>query len=239
MNGRSERRGAQISTSVFETAARQLSALLLLPLHLAAEVPAVQVPSASAQVRREAEPAQIRDHTPRCRAINSPPQLGQVGIDTHQSDNVSGRLDGALEAEEQRHPGKVEAQLNSVQSCRVLGHADQLWSGRERAETVGDGAVCGVAHEAVQGGPYWAKDVRRWSKGWLLDGEISFLGFFCCLSGSVYCSSPALLMVQRRLTPRAVAHTCPQCNGEDDGSSWVGKNAIWDRDRWNKRGHCV
>lgn len=42
------------------------------------------------------------------------------------------------------------------------------------------GTVGGVAHEAVESGPDWAEDLRRWAVGGLAEGEVVLLGVLCC-----------------------------------------------------------
>lgn len=53
----------------------------------------------------------------------------------------------------------------------MLGGANQCWRGGEGIQTGGDGAVRGVAHEAVEEGPCWAKDPGWRAEGWLFNGD--------------------------------------------------------------------
>ena len=92
---------------------------------LVRKVPAVQVARGGAQVGREAQPGQIRAQTPGRDGVDAGPDVGQVGGDAGEGDDVGGGLDGALEAEEEGHPDEVEAELDGEERRSLLRRVDQ------------------------------------------------------------------------------------------------------------------
>lgn len=104
--------------------------LAFLLLHLPVrQVPAVQVPDAGAQVRREAEPAEIGDLAPSGDAVDAGPEVGQVAVDTGEAQDVGGGLDGAAGTEEEGHPDDVEGELDGVEGHGVAGGSDGVRGG--------------------------------------------------------------------------------------------------------------
>lgn len=91
-----------------------LVALLLL------QVPVIQIASANAQVAGKAEPSQVRDQCPGGLLIDLSPDVRQISYSTSQSDDVDRCFDRAVEAEEERHPDQIEAELNSVDRGSLL-----------------------------------------------------------------------------------------------------------------------
>lgn len=142
---------------------------VLLAEILPPEVPVVQIPSAGAQVRGEAQPAQVRQHAPGGGPVDGPPEPGQIGVQAQEGDEVDGGLDGAPEAEEEGHPHEVEAELDRVQRRRVLGVPDELGRRGQGAEAGRDGPVGGVAHQGVEQRPRRAEDVGGRAEGRLFD----------------------------------------------------------------------
>jgi hypothetical protein len=123
---------------------------------LASEIPAVQVPAAGAQVAGKSQPAQVRHKSVTRGLINLAPDIDQPASDAGESHNIGGRFDRAAEAEEQRHPDQVEAELDGVESGAVLGQGNSRGVGAGGA--YGPGAVGGVAHEAVENCPGGTED---------------------------------------------------------------------------------
>ena len=129
----------------------------LLPLRsLASEIPPVEVPTASAQVARESQPAQVRHESIACSLINLTPDVDQPASDTSESHDISGRFNWATEAEEQRHPDQVQAELDRVESGAVLSQGDGRRVGAGGAHS--PSAVSGVAHETVEDRPSRTED---------------------------------------------------------------------------------
>lgn len=129
----------------------------LLPLRrLAREVPSVEVATPSAQVRSKSQPSKVRHKRIARPLINLTPDVDQPSGNTSQSHNIDSSLNRAAKAEEQRHPDQVEAELNGVERCALLGES---YGGRVSAGGADcPGAVGSVAHEAVEEGPGGAKD---------------------------------------------------------------------------------
>jgi hypothetical protein len=137
---------------------------------LASEVPAVQVPAASAQVAGKSQPAQVRHKSIACGLVNLAPDVDQPSSDTSESHNVGSGFDRAAEAEEQRHPDQVQAELDGVESGAVLGQGDGRGVGAGGSDS--PGAVGGIAHEAVEESPGGTEDPSWRTSG---AGEVSFL----------------------------------------------------------------
>ena len=115
------------------------------------QVPVIQIANSRADVSGEAQPAKIWGHAPPSDTVDRPPEVGQIGISAEESDDVNGGFDWSLGDEEERHPGQVQAKLDSVQGCALLGHSD-LVDGREwRVNSGIDRAVGSVAHESIVG----------------------------------------------------------------------------------------
>ena len=87
---------------------------------LARKVPVIEVAGSCAQVRSEAEPADIWYQAPTRDPVQSTPYIRQISRDPSERDNVHGRLDGSTKPEEERHPDQVQSQLNRVQCCSLL-----------------------------------------------------------------------------------------------------------------------
>lgn len=65
------------------------------------QIPSIQIPHARGEVTRESQPREIRDQKPPSRLINrASPQIGEIGIDSQQRDDVHGGEDGTAQAEE-------------------------------------------------------------------------------------------------------------------------------------------
>jgi hypothetical protein len=137
---------------------------------LASEVPAVQVPTAGAQIAGKSQPAQVRHKSITGRLINLAPDVDQPSSDTSESHDVGSGFDRAAETEEQRHPDQVQAELDGVESGAVLGQGDGGRVGAGGSD--GPGAVGGIAHEAVEECPGRAED-----PSWRTSGarDVSFL----------------------------------------------------------------
>jgi hypothetical protein len=143
----------------------------LLPLRgLASEVPTVQVTTSGAQVAGKSQPAQVGNKSIACGLINLAPDVDQPASDTSESHDIGSRFDRAAEAEEQRHPDQVQAELDRVESGAVLGQGDGRWVGAGGA--YGPGAVGGIAHEAVEERPGRTEDPSWRTSG---AGEVSFV----------------------------------------------------------------
>ncbi len=69
------------------------------------------------------------------------------------------------------------------------------------------GTVGCVAHEAIEDGPGRAEDLRWWAVGWLLEGHVGLLGFFCCRREKVLvvCLKRARKRERLRLTENPTA----------------------------------
>ena len=130
---------------------------------LASKVPSVQVPAASTEVAGKGQPTQVRNKSVTRGLINLAPDVDQPASDTGESHDIRGRFDRAAEAEEQRHPDQVQAELDGVESGAVLGQGDGRGVGAGGA--YGPGAVGGVAHEAVEDCPGGTEDPSWWASG--------------------------------------------------------------------------
>lgn len=140
------------------------------------QLPPIQVPHADTQVRRKAQPSEIRCHAP-CRAgVELAVQVGQVDVGAKQGHDVDRGGDGFLEAEEDGRPNEVQGQLDRVDGRGVARGGEGLWAAEGR-EAVEPGAVGGVAHQAVEEGPGWAKQPGRRGEGRLAEPFVGFLGF--------------------------------------------------------------
>lgn len=73
-----------------------------------------------AEIRCEAEPDQVWRHSPCCNFIHLHPNVGEISSDTSQEDDIGCSFNGTLELEEERHPDKVETELDGIQSCSLL-----------------------------------------------------------------------------------------------------------------------
>jgi len=155
--------------SAFRLGARRRSDRLVL------QVPIIQISHSNRQIRRKAEPSQIWNQAPRSDGINLAPQVRHVSNGSGEGDDVDSGLDGAPGTKEERHPDEVEAELDGVEGGSVLGgFEDVFWL--EGGEAGGDGAVGGVAHEAVEEGPCRTEDLGWWAEGGLFEGLVGFLG---------------------------------------------------------------
>lgn len=123
---------------------------------LASEVPVVEVSTASTQVRRESQPAQVGDEGVASSLINLAPDVDEPASEASKGDNISSGFDRAAEAEEQWHPDQVEAELDGVEGGAVSRKGDGIGVGAGGAD--GPGAVGGIAHQAVEESPCWAED---------------------------------------------------------------------------------
>jgi hypothetical protein len=130
---------------------------------LASKVPSVQVPAASTEVAGESQPAQVRNKSVTRRLVNLAPDVNQPASDTGESHDIGSRFDRAAEAEEQRHPDQVQAELDGVESGAVPGQGDGRGVGAGGA--YGPGAVGSVAHEAVEDCPGGTEDPSWWASG--------------------------------------------------------------------------
>lgn len=157
-------------------AARRPALLGLLPP--ARQVPAVDMADADAQVGGEPEPAEIRHHAPGRDGVDGAPEVGEVGVGGDEGEDVGGRGHGPPQAEEQRGPDEVQRQLGRVDGGGVPRGGDDGGRGEGGGGAEGPGAVRGVAHQAVEDGPYRAEDPVRRGQGWLAEGGICL---FCLL----------------------------------------------------------
>jgi hypothetical protein len=130
---------------------------------LAGEVPSVQIPTASTEVAGESQPAQVRHKSVTRSLINLAPDVDQPASDTSKSHNIGGGFNRTAEAEEQRHPDQVQAELDGVESGAVPGQGDRRRVGAGGA--YGPGAVGGVAHETVEDCPGGTEDPSWWASG--------------------------------------------------------------------------
>lgn len=78
------------------------------------EAPIVQISRASTEVRRKAQPAQIREHAVSGGPVNSPPKLRQVDVRAQEGHDVHGSLDGPLQSKVQWHPCQVDSKLKGI-----------------------------------------------------------------------------------------------------------------------------
>lgn len=114
---------------------------------LASKVPAIEIPTPSTQITRKRQPAQVRHKRIARSLIDLAPKIYQPTRNTSQRHNISSRFDRAAEAEEQRHPDQVQAELDGVEGGAVAGEGHGVGVGAGGADC--PGAVGGVAHEAV------------------------------------------------------------------------------------------
>lgn len=77
------------------------------------------------KIGREPEPSQIRDQRPGRDLVDLAPDIGHVAGDGGQEDDVGGCFDGALELEKEGHPDEVEAELDGVEGCALLGGLEE------------------------------------------------------------------------------------------------------------------
>lgn len=130
---------------------------------LASEVPTVQVTAASAQIAGKSQPAQVGNKSVARGLVNLAPDVDQPASDTSESHDIGSRFDRTTEAEEQRHPDQVQAELDGVESGAVLGQGDGRRVGAGGA--YGPGAVGCVAHEAIKECPGGTEDPSWWAAG--------------------------------------------------------------------------
>lgn len=78
---------------------RVLSFLALRPL-LVVEIPVVQVATSCRQIRRKAEPTQVRHQCPASYLVYLPPYICEVSDSAGQRDNINSGFYGSLEVEE-------------------------------------------------------------------------------------------------------------------------------------------
>lgn len=114
----------------------------------------------SAQIRRKAEPGQVWHLAPGGDLVDAGPEVRQIAVYANEGQDVNRGCDGAAGAEEERHPGEVEGELDGVDGHAVAGGADGVWGGEGREADVCD-AVGGVAHHANREASQ-SKQVRRW-----------------------------------------------------------------------------
>lgn len=106
-------------------------------------------------------PTKIRHKRPPSPLVDTSPDPYQVPRQTSQRSNVDCGFNRASEAEEERHPDQVQAELDGVESGALLGESNVLWY-----DGVGSGGVCtvsGVAHETVEQCPCRTEDPWWWS----------------------------------------------------------------------------
>lgn len=72
------------------------------------------------KVRCEGQPAKVWDQGPTRYWVNLTPDVDQVPGYAGQKGDVGHGFDGTLEAEEERHPDEVEAELDGVEGCTLL-----------------------------------------------------------------------------------------------------------------------
>lgn len=123
------------------------------------------------------------DHTIRIPLSWLEAELGKVsekrrGKHTSQSNNINRSLNRSLGPKEKRHPDQVQPKLNGIKRRSMLSE-DLFLSRRKRRHADGIGAVGAISHQAVEESPCRAEDLGRWAVGWLLEGEVGFLSFFC------------------------------------------------------------
>ena len=123
---------------------------------LASEVPVVKVSTASTQVRSKSQPAQVRHKSIASSLIDLAPDVDEPSGETGERNDIRGGFDGTAEAEEQRHPDQVQAELDGVEGGAVSCEGDGAGVCAGGAD--GPGAVGGVAHQAVEESPCWAED---------------------------------------------------------------------------------
>lgn len=130
----------------------------LLQQILIGDPPVVHDADASVEVRRKGEPRDVGHEAPAGDGIHLEELVGQVRVYAEQGDDVDEGGDGPAHAEEKRHPGQIEPELDRVEGGGVLGVAHALDARRERVQARRDGPVRRVAHQAVQRRPGGAED---------------------------------------------------------------------------------
>lgn len=123
---------------------------------LASEVPVVKVSTTSAQIRGEGQPAQVRHKGITGSLVDLAPDVDEPSGQTGERNDVRSGLNRTAEAEEQRHPDQIQAELDGIEGGAVSCESDGVGVGAGGAD--GPGAVGGVAHQAVEESPGWAED---------------------------------------------------------------------------------
>lgn len=132
------------------------------------------MPSPDAQVRRKAQPRQVRDLQQPCGAIDGAPNIRQVAIQSDQTENINARLHRTLGREEQGHPYQVQAQLDRIQRHGPARKSDGFRV-RQGRQACCEGAMGGVSHYTVQNGPDGTKHPWWGSQRGLLQGHVRLL----------------------------------------------------------------
>ena len=133
---------------------------------LASEVPVVEISTASTQVRGKSQPTKVRHKSITSSLIDLAPDVDEPSGETGERNDIRGGFDGTAEAEEQRHPNQVQAELDGVEGGAVSCESDGV--GVRAGGADGPGTVGGVAHQAVEESPCWAED-----PSWGASGAVS------------------------------------------------------------------
>lgn len=171
---------------------------------------------AHAQVGRKTEPAEVRHHAVGRDGIDGAPEVGEVGVGGQEGQDVGGRGDGLLGAEEQGRPDEVQGELDGVDGGGVPRGGDD-GRGAEGRGADGPGPVGGVAHEAVEERPDGAEDPAWWGEGRLAEGLVCF---YCFLVGHDY------------------AHATAEDDGGQNRHRCVGEDLVRDCQCWYVGRHC-
>lgn len=123
--------------------------LQILTTLAALEVPVVEISNTGRQVGREAEPGKVGNLAPGGDLINRAPDVSQISIETKKGGNVNGSFDRSVCAEEDGHPGKVQDELEGVQSHALLSRGSLFGRGEE-GEASGGRAMSSITHQAVE-----------------------------------------------------------------------------------------
>jgi len=138
------------------------------------QIPPIQNTHTDINIRSKPQPATVRHQQPSADPTSI--QLERIHRQRHhrriQRQDIRQRQRGLRYAEEERHPGEVERQLEGVE--RGCGGAE---GGVQDDGGVRGEAVDGVAHQAVEGRPDGAEDPAGRTKRGLSEGCVGFLGF--------------------------------------------------------------
>lgn len=123
---------------------------------LSLKIPIIEYTNAKVEVGRESQPSKVWRQAPRSHSVNLRPHVGKISDSSAQSQDIDGSGLWLLQAEEEGHPEVVEAKLDGVEGCAMFGVL-QAGGGGQWVQAGCEGAVGGVAHEAVEEGPGWSK----------------------------------------------------------------------------------
>jgi hypothetical protein len=128
------------------------------------------------EVRREADPAQVRCEEPSTNRVNLPPNVDEIGESRAKGDDIDRSRNGLTNAKVEGSPHQVQGELNSIKSgsvlhrlsldssrlrmvCSYLGQSNGVGVSRCHSSSVR--AIGCVAHCSVEGCPDWSEDVAR------------------------------------------------------------------------------